>query len=1233
MNKFVYILVLLCSVASITTWAQYSTNDSSKSCHLSYNEPSEADIICLDSLKILINAAIENQDFTSVRLLQVKRLSKGEQLFGKMSSDYLNLLYEFGVSCVTCGELELAKELFEGIHNDYKDTDIDDSTYIEALSYLGEIYSYEGSFSHALSLDHELEVLILSSTGNTSDRYIELTWKTSQDYLKAYDTDKAMDYMVTCYLSLVAQHNTNHSKLYEDERYLLLMASMFSLLDIDEDGNQLKIELMRTPFINEIDDIYSYESMENMLALSKYFLYHNDYSNVKFLSSFLNISIPKLAGTESQEYADFLYYNIEAGSRINDEEYTLSFISKADSAAAIWPQESYKLFLIRYAEASAYYSLHKYGHAEEKYHQLESLIPITKPTLSNIKKANSYGLGSQIFLKSNPSKALLCIQHEMALREIEGVRSFSGFTHLASYQQSVKDYDSAIENYWEAIECLDTMNLTETQKKYSLANYYSTLLSISSCMREMGHYADAIAYVELAMVGIEKYAGINSYTYAGALIERALYYNEIYYFEKSLEDSERAISILESTSNNMSKNYYAALNNAGLSAMHLQQYEKSIGYFNRAQEVLISIYGEDCIDLLGVYVNLWEVSCRLSEVEKQRFYLEECERLVLQNKLEKSIYSYSLYSSIGSKMLDTKDERAEYYLAKSLDIAEEIGLDKSPEYLYYSIAYYRTVLTKSNISEDKIDYLVNLFKEQYYDNFAFYLQNERDYYLSSPQFTHLKNVLFEMHHSDSSNESLYDYILFSKGLLLDTSLSLETAILNSNDCQLTESYNNLVSLRSRLSKDIDKECDIHLMDSLKIEVDKQERVLLGVAKEKLDFRNIRNCEYKDVVSVLRKNEYVVEFVEYNGHYAALIGKNGWSSPKFVSLCGVEELKRLLGSKPSVLYGDNTHISPLYEKLWSPIESLIRKGSTVYFAPDGLLNIISIESISMGNYKCLCEVYNIKRCSSTRFIARHSDDNHQSDITLFGGINYSSQESNEICDIFAKTDESATRCGWEYLPGTKEEVINISKICERNNIPYTLYVGNDGDERTFKSLSKTHPKQMHIATHGYYLDEKNFSKIINQSLRRNSIFSKDTLNSHLTLSLSRSGLLLAGANRTWLDEKELLYSEDGVLTAAEIASMDLTGTSLVVLSACQTGLGDIYADGVFGLQRAFKLAGAETLIMTLWEVDDASTSLFMSTFYEHYLSGNTKNDAFRKARNIVRAQYEDPYYWAGFIMLD
>jgi CHAT domain-containing protein len=134
---------------------------------------------------------------------------------------------------------------------------------------------------------------------------------------------------------------------------------------------------------------------------------------------------------------------------------------------------------------------------------------------------------------------------------------------------------------------------------------------------------------------------------------------------------------------------------------------------------------------------------------------------------------------------------------------------------------------------------------------------------------------------------------------------------------------------------------------------------------------------------------------------------------------------------------------------------------------------------------------------------------------------------------------------------------------------------------------------------------------------------------------RSGLILAGAKQTWLTGTHLEGFEDGILTAYEISQMNLSGTELVVLSACETGLGDIIGnEGVYGLQRAFKIAGAKYLIMSLWKVDDLSTQAFMTTFYRHWLKEKQHiPQAFQTAQREMREKYPGAYDWAGFVLIE
>jgi CHAT domain-containing protein len=195
----------------------------------------------------------------------------------------------------------------------------------------------------------------------------------------------------------------------------------------------------------------------------------------------------------------------------------------------------------------------------------------------------------------------------------------------------------------------------------------------------------------------------------------------------------------------------------------------------------------------------------------------------------------------------------------------------------------------------------------------------------------------------------------------------------------------------------------------------------------------------------------------------------------------------------------------------------------------------------------------------------------------------------------------------------------------------LYQDAEGHEESFKALDRTGAELIHLATHGYFLedleeDEEEWELVRRLGGGRRGGEEKDPL--------LQSGLILAGGNHAWRGKPAGGTTEDGILTAAEIAELNLLGAELVVLSACETGLGEVNnGEGVFGLQRAFKLAGVKTLIMSLWEVADEATAKLMGEFYRRWLGGEGKEEAFKGARGEVRALYPAPYYWAAFVMLD
>ncbi len=208
------------------------------------------------------------------------------------------------------------------------------------------------------------------------------------------------------------------------------------------------------------------------------------------------------------------------------------------------------------------------------------------------------------------------------------------------------------------------------------------------------------------------------------------------------------------------------------------------------------------------------------------------------------------------------------------------------------------------------------------------------------------------------------------------------------------------------------------------------------------------------------------------------------------------------------------------------------------------------------------------------------------------------------------------------------------MLQQNNLQVQLFTSTTANEESFKALSGTKQNILHIATHGFFWSDSTAHKKEFFAQRMLQSFDRDRPTHPAIDPLNRCGLLLAGANTALSGHSKDLPDgvQDGILTAKEISLLDLRKADLVVLSACETGNGEITGDGVFGLQRAFKQAGAQTLILSLWKVNDNATQLLMTEFYLNWITlHQSKRAAFRNAQNTVRSQFPEPAYWAGFII--
>ncbi|MCB9343976.1 MAG: CHAT domain-containing protein [Lewinellaceae bacterium] len=531
------------------------------------------------------------------------------------------------------------------------------------------------------------------------------------------------------------------------------------------------------------------------------------------------------------------------------------------------------------------------------------------------------------------------------------------------------------------------------------------------------------------------------------------------------------------------------------------------------------------------------------------------------------------------------------------------------------------------------------------------------------------------------NQESYNINLLFNGLVLENERLLARAIAGA-DSITHEIYAKWQGCHRRLAKRYARPiADNKRITEVEIEAEGYEKMLIRNLPDFQKARRIPN--WQDIRDRLKPGEVALEFIRYrfinskaqetdSVLYAALLLKSDWNGPQFVPLFeerSLDSLLRLSGQRKADyvahLYAQEERgviaqdkpSKTLYELVWQPIDSTLKDASNVYFAPTGLLHRINIGAISINFDSTLADKYHLIELGSTRQLldqkSRAFIDNN---AVLFGGIQYEmdssaifatnanldnldlasrGQEEPLTADsseqIARQTIKSARGGNWNYLKWTEKEVESIAPILEAAGIDTYVRKGFEATEEAFKVLGShgPSPKVIHLATHGFFFPDPREDASI--ELDEEETGFKTSHN-----PLVRSGLLMAGSNHTWESGKPFKKGMDnGILTAYEISHLDLSNTELVVLSACETGLGDIEgSEGVYGLQRAFKIAGVKYLIMSLWQVPDFQTKELMTTFYSKWLTDNMSIPAaFRSAQQELREKYQNPYFWAGFVLVE
>jgi CHAT domain-containing protein len=762
--------------------------------------------------------------------------------------------------------------------------------------------------------------------------------------------------------------------------------------------------------------------------------------------------------------------------------------------------------------------------------------------------------------------------------------------------------------------------------------YVSNLNSKAKFEQMVGHYNEAEKGFDETLELVKKVFTENSLQYAIVLNNKAILYQNVGRFDEGIALMKNAIATADAAFKKAMKrknSFDGRRFQSNLAFMY-----QMAGKFTEAEATFLDMkksYERNMVSnnpeyaiLLNQLANLYMQTTKYDQVEA---LLKKAQEIFKKKHGEESPTYARATGDLGVfYRLSAKYAEAEPLLTKAVTIREKTLGTNHPDFirskeelaiLYWKMTQWdKAYENYKPVMEKTIDFINNYFppmseaeKTKYWD-------------ITSPRFQRFNNFAVEGAKTNPSIvEDIYDYQTATKALLLNASNKIKQAILSSGDQALIKDYVAWLDKKEELSRyySLSKEelkeqkIDLPAMES---EANQMERSLSsrssvfssGYSTQKISYKQIRDLlnDTEAVVEIVRVHAYDQDFTP-DSKYIALVLTKAMQRPKLIVLENGTQLETRYAKFYRNAIQQKLTDDYSYDQYWAKIDSELTGKKIIYISPDGAYNQLNLNTLKkpggdyiinrydiaiLGNSKDLLALKNAKKVGPAK------------NAVLLGFPDYGG-------------DNVAP------LPGTKLELENISKILKTGGYQMKQFSQKEASEKNLKSVKS--PALMHIATHGYFLQD------VENAQTAFGIDAENAANNPLL----RSGLMLANASHTvgGTNAASLESNDNGILTAYEAMNLNLENTSLIVLSACETGLGDVKnGEGVYGLQRAFLVAGADALIMSLWKVDDAATQQLMTNFYTNWLKLGNKQKAFKQAQLQLMTKYKEPYYWGAFVMM-
>ena len=745
-------------------------------------------------------------------------------------------------------------------------------------------------------------------------------------------------------------------------------------------------------------------------------------------------------------------------------------------------------------------------------------------------------------------------------------------------------------------------NIAErTDAKNISVNKHLSYSNLRNLYAAIGRYDNALQYARKAIEEFQSHTPMGDATYNMPYMALA----DIYRQMGDKENCYRSLDKIFETASRIAdpKELNHLYTTRGRCHFAFKNYQSALNDYKKADELLATKYPQTDGDRISLLALIGGVEHQLRNyAESEQYYRKYAE------------YTKALY---GEKSLEHIN--AQIYLANAEGFAGNVT--------YGCNDYTAAVLQLKALMKQRIPYISSTEREGLWNPL-------------SSLFTMMTPYALEARQTQTAfTKNCYDALVMSKSFLLESERSMYDVIKRMGTPEDMHDYATLASMKNQVKaweKDYKANADSIL--SVSRVVSRLENLLMNRCEEYRDGTDFMNVDYDAVKHALGQNEVLIEFTDYISQsqgrkYAAYIINKVQGYPLLKALFAERQIYSLGIVRPDMYYSED-YSGDVLNLLWEPLKENVSEGATIYYVPSQLLFQVSLESLPLADGSLLGSHYHFVRLSSARELVKMKSNAigcKDDTAVLYGGLQYDvettamAEESKkyDLSNLLAIRGEIARGDSiFHDLQGTKEEILKIENILKDNKWQVTPYMGKNGTEESFLDMNGKSPRLLHLATHGFYYTPNKAENV-------------DYLKGY-TDAMSLSGLVMSGGNAAWLGKQLPKGVLGGILTANDIARLDLSNTDMVVLSACQTGQGKATSEGLYGLQRAFKKAGVGTIVMSLWSVSDKTTSEFMIAFYECLVNPHNawnKRKAFEEAKQIIRKKHPDPYYWAAFVMLD